>query len=78
VRAISDWRVKRQALCLPKRQKDIGNEFVYDVLNVEDDFTFAGIIPQWGLERAAGIEPALKAWKAFVIPFHHARDVRII
>lgn len=26
-----------------------------------------------GLERAAGIEPALKAWKALVIPFHHAR-----
>ena len=25
------------------------------------------------LERAAGIEPALKAWKALVIPFHHAR-----
>lgn len=28
------------------------------------------------MERAAGIEPAPKAWKAFVIPFHHARNVR--
>ncbi len=25
------------------------------------------------VERAAGIEPALRAWKAPVIPFHHAR-----
>src|SRR5690606_13770224 len=30
-----------------------------------------------GLERAAGIEPAPKAWKAFVIPFHHARSPEI-
>ena len=26
-----------------------------------------------GMERAAGIEPAPRAWKARVIPFHHAR-----
>ena len=25
------------------------------------------------MERAAGIEPAPRAWKARVIPFHHAR-----
>jgi len=25
------------------------------------------------LERAAGIEPARKAWEAFRLPLHHAR-----
>ena len=30
------------------------------------------------LERVAGIEPAPRAWKARVIPFHHTRSLTLV
>lgn len=50
-------------------------------MNVFNAFMFGrfGDLYFKDLERAAGIEPAPRAWKARVIPFHHARaDLPII